>query len=155
MKTLLANKQTEEQKKANDNVRYLFIMAMMNLDEKAIFSLLNKNSLFLGNKNNWQFTNWLSKQFDSFKSFGFHSRFSEGISLEQYPGSETLNFFFSPMEKSENFFDEEYNPFADLNNEKIIKLSFVLNFDNGKIKDIRLVFRSVNNEQIKKYQLEN
>lgn len=155
MKTLLANKQTEEQKKANDNVRHLFIMSMMNLDEKAIFSLLNKNSLFLGNKNNWQFTYWLSKQFDSFKSFGFHSRFSEGISLGQYPGAETLNFFFCPMEKSENIFDEEYNPFADLNNKKITKFSFVLNFDNGKIRDIRLVYRSIDNEQIKKYQIEN
>ena len=45
MKTLLANKQKDEHIKANENIRYLFIKAMMDLNEKAIFCLLTQENL--------------------------------------------------------------------------------------------------------------
>lgn len=53
MKTLLANKQTDEQKRSNEYARYQFIMAMMNMDERMIGVLLKKDCKFLGNMNSW------------------------------------------------------------------------------------------------------
>jgi hypothetical protein len=152
MKTLLANKQTEEQIKANENARYLFIMAMMNLDEKAIFCLLNKSSFFLGNKNNWQFIHWLKGQFKGLMDCGFHSKFSEGISLDYYPGSETLSFFYYPMQNNENF---ETDPFADFNDDQIRALRFVLSYNNGKIIDIKQSKRTIIHDLINKFKIEN
>ena len=152
MKTLLANKQNEEQKKANENARYLFIMAMMNLDEKVIFTLLNKNSKFLGNKNNWQFSNWLKNQFKGLIDFGFHSQFSEGISLDYYPGSETLSFYYSPMGSDEDIDNDTFDNFKD---PKIKKLCFALNFNAGKIIDIRLSKKSIELSHLTKLKLEN
>lgn len=152
MKTLLANKQTEEQIQANENARHIFILAMMNLDEKAIFSLLNKNSFFLRTKNNWQFIHFLKEQFKVLMENGFHSKFIEGISLDYYPGSETLSFYYYPMQNNEDF---DSDPFINMNNDKIRIFNFVLSYNNGKIIDIKQPKRIILHSLIAKLKQEN
>ena len=55
--------QKDEHIKANENIRYLFIKAMMDLNEKAIFCLLNENSCFFGIKYNWQLIYFIKRKF--------------------------------------------------------------------------------------------
>ncbi len=157
MKKLLAIKQTEGQRDSNQTTRFQFIMAMLSLDEKHIFQLLKPNSLFLGNKNNWQFTHWLSQQFSTYKGSGFHSNFKEGISLDYYPGSETIEFEFALMINNdfmcEDPFDEKNQKNRAINGYKKIRL--VLSFEDGKISDIRIPKFFFKNDNINRLKAEN
>lgn len=157
MKKLLAIKQTEGQKDSNQSTRFQFIMAMMSLDEKHIFQLLKPNSLFLGNKNNWQFTHWLQQQFLPLKCQGFHSKYTEGISLDYYPGSETIEFEFALM-IGDDFLSEDpflENNQSDMSNNAYTKLRFVLSFEDGKISDIRIPNVFFKNDRINRLKAEN
>jgi hypothetical protein len=156
MKTLLANKQTEEQKQTNSFVRYQFIMAMMNMDERMIEQLLKKDAIFLGKLNNWQLLYWLKKQFAKLKTQMFHSKIQEGISLDYYPGAEIFEFSYAPMDDNNGeFFDEGLDEKDIFEGKTVLRLKLVLLFENGKISDIRIPKNTICSERIKKYQHEN
>jgi hypothetical protein len=158
MKTLLANKQTEEQKQTNSFVRYQFIMAMMNMDVRMMGTLLNKDFKYLGNKNNWQLLHWLKGKFSSLNPLMFHSKLKEGISLDYYPGAETFEFTYAPMEDNnfgESYFYDEMNENDVFANKNAFTINLVLLFEDGKILDIRVPKKAVSKEIIKKYQDEN
>ncbi len=158
MKTLLANKQTDDQKRSNEFARYQFIMAMMNMDEKILIPLLKKDGKFLGHLNNWQFLNWLRRHFKRINPHAFHSKFEEGISLDYYPGSEMFEFSFAPMEdNSDNrlFFNEDDAEEDVFKNKMAFQIKLVLLFENGKIADIRVPKKIASLEITKKYQQEN
>jgi hypothetical protein len=158
MKTLIANKQTDDQKRSNEFARYQFIMAMMNMDEKTLIPLLKKDGKFLGHLNTWQFLNWLRNQFNTLNPIMFHSKFKEGISLDYYPGSDMFEFSYAPMgENSDNdlFFNEEQDEQAIFNSKMAFKIKLVLLFENGKIADVRVPIRTACFEKTKKFQNEN
>ena len=158
MKELIANKQTDEQKRSNEYARYQFIMAMMNMDEKTLIPLLKKDGKFLGHLNTWQFLNWLRNQFNTLNPIMFHSKFKEGISLDYYPGSDMFEFSYAPMgENSDNdlFFNEEQDDQAIFNSKMAFKIKLVLLFENGKIADVRVPIRTACFEKTKKFQNEN
>ncbi len=158
MKTLLANKQTEEQKQTNGFVRYQFIMAMMNMDDRMMGTLLNRDFKYLGNKNNWQLLNWLKGKFSTLNPLLFHSRLKEGISLDYYPGAEVFEFTYAPMEGNNNYEDylyEDMNEKDIFANKHAFTIKVVLLFEDGKIIDLRVSNKSICKENIKKYQDEN
>ena len=158
MKTLLANKQTDEQKRSNEYARYQFILAMMNIDERLISVLLKKDGRFLCNKNKWQSLYWFKKQFSKLNPQMFHSNFKEGISLDCYPGSDILEFSYAPIEENscdDPFLIEEQDEEAIFNSKTAFKIRLVLLFENGKIADIRVPNKMVNLEISKKLQKEN
>ena len=155
MKTLIANKQTDEQKRANEFARYQFIMAMMNMDEKTLIPLLKKDGKFLGHLNTWQLLNWLRKQFNTLNPQMFHSKFTEGISLDIYPGSDMFEFSYAPMEEDSLFTYQELNEDQIFNNKKAFKIKLVILFENGKIADIRVPKKVACVEKTKRYQNEN
>jgi hypothetical protein len=155
MKTLLANKQTLEEKQANDFARYQFIIAMASIDERMVGSLLNKNSKFLGNLNNWQFIHWLKSQFAKLNPSMFHSKFKEGISLDYYPGSDIFEFSYAPYEESiddHSFSSDDQYDEAVFKSKNAFKIRLVLLFENGKIADIRVPSRVACLVKIKKFQ---
>lgn len=158
MKTLLANKQTEEQKRSNEYARYQFILAMMNMDERMIGSLLKKGSKFLGNLNNWQLLHWLKSQFSVLNPDMFHSKFKEGISLDVYPGSDIFQFSFASMDDENStdlFFTENQNEDAIFSGKGSFKIELVLLFENGMITDIRIPKKITCLDKSKKFQIEN
>jgi hypothetical protein len=158
MKTLIANKQTDEQKRANEFARYQFIMAMMNMDEKTLIPLLKKDGKFLGHLNTWQFLNWLRNQFNTLNPIMFHSKFKEGVSLDYYPGSDIFEFSYAPMgDNSDNdpFFNEEQDEESIFNSKMVFQIKLVLLFENGKIADIRVPKKVACLEKTKRFQLEN
>ncbi len=157
MKQLLAKKQNSEQKKSNDFARYNFILAMMNMDEKMLGPLLKKDSKFMGYMNNWQFLHWLRNHFEKLNTRMFHSKFSEGISLDYYPGSETFEFSYAPMSNNENESFETHEEYQNsiFKDDITIKIKLVLLFENGKIADIRIPRKHANMEGISKFQIEN
>ncbi len=158
MKTLLANKQTDEQKRSNEYARYQFIMAMMNMDERMIGVLLKKDCKFLGNMNNWQLLHWLKSQFIKLNPHMFHSKFKEGVSLDYYPGSDIFEFSYAPMEDTSGndlFFNEEQDEQAIFNSKMAFQIKLVLLFENGKIADIRVPKKVACLEKTKKFQNEN
>jgi hypothetical protein len=158
MKTLIANKQTDEQKRSNEFARYQFIMAMMNMDEKTLIPLLKKDGKFLGHLNTWQFLNWLRNQFNTLNPIMFHSKFKEGVSLDYYPGSDIFEFSYAPMgDNSDNdpFFNEEQDEESIFNSKMVFQIKLVLLFENGKIADIRVPKKVACLEKTKRFQLEN
>lgn len=157
MKELLAKKQNSEQKKSNDFARYNFILAMMNMDEKMLGPLLKKDSKFMGYMNNWQFLHWLRNQFKKLDTRMFQSKFSEGISLDYYPGSEMFEFSYAPMRNSEgeSFQTHEEYQNSVFKDDVTIKIKLVLLFENGKIADVRVPKKFATNEVISKFQNEN
>jgi hypothetical protein len=158
MKTLLANKQTEEQKRSNEYARYQFILAMMNMDERMIGSLLKKESKFLGNLNNWQLLHWLKSQFSVLNPQMFHSKFTEGVSLDVYPGSDMFQFSFAPMDDENSnglFFTENQDEDAVFSCQGSFKIELVLLFENGVIADIRIPKKITCLDKSKRFQIEN
>ena len=158
MKTLIASKQTEEQKRSNAFVRYQFIMAMMNMDENMIKPLLKNEVKFMGWMSSWQLLNWFKKQFEIVGSPMFHAKFTEGVSLDKYPGADSFEFSFAAVE--ENELNEGWNSSPIDENaiylsKSSIKVKLVLLFENGKIADIRIPKRIVSFEQSLKFQKEN
>ncbi len=158
MEILLAPKQTADQKKANEYVSYQFVMAMMSMDERMVLPLLKKDARFMGNMTNWQFVNWLAKQFAPLKSTYFGAQFKEGISLDTYPGCEMFEFAFSHYHS--DAIDEDFFNGKDLESNKSIKsekvvIMMVLLFENGQITDIRIPKKVICLEKINKYQIEN
>ena len=158
MEILLAPKQTADQKKANEYTSYQFVRAMMSMDERMVFPLLKKDARFMGNMTNWQFVNWLAKQFGPLKSTYFGAQFKEEISLDTYPGCEMFEFSFSrfhPDSSDEDFFSGNgINSNNTSNNEKVT-IRLVLLFENGQITDIRIPKKGICLEKINKYQIEN
>jgi hypothetical protein len=155
MKELIANKQTDEQKRSNEYARYQFIMAMMNMDEKMLIPWLKKEGKFLGHLNTWQFLNWLRKQFTTLNPNMFHSKFKEGISLDYYPGSDMFEFSYAPMENNNFFTYEEQDEEAIFNSKMAFSIKLVLLFENGKIADIRVPKKMICNAKTKRMQNEN
>ena len=158
MKTLLANKQTEDQRRSNEYARFQFVMAMMNLDENSVGLLLKKDSVFLGHLNNWQFVYWLKKQFSKLDPNMFHSKYIEGISLDFFPGSDVFEFLYAPQPEGETydaFSDQAYNEEKIFNNKHSFKIKLVLLLENGKIADARIPKHSVCLENVKKCQSNN
>ena len=158
MKILLASKQTDEQIKSNEQVKFQFVMAMMSMDERMIGSLLKENGLYLGNKNNWQVLHWLKTQFKGLPNTFFHSRFKEGLSLDIYPGSSLFEFKFAPfdnelMDEEEQF--EEGHHDKLFNSNKAITITLVVLFENGKIADIRNPGRMIELNNLKQLQAQN
>ncbi len=158
MKPLLANKQTDEQKRSNDYARFQFIMAMMNLDFMMVRSLLKKDSRFLGWMNTWQFSGWLKKEFNKIGENGFHSRFKEQICLDVCPGAEMFMFEYVKMREDE--FLEGVNPMSHsedqiFNRSQSLKIKLVLIFEDGKISDIRIPKMGIDQCKLKKFQAEN
>lgn len=158
MKTLIASKQTEEQKRSNAFVRYQFIMAMMNMDENMIKPLLKNEVKFMGWMSSWQLLNWFKKQFEIVGSPMFHAKFTEGVSLDKYPGADSFEFSFAAIE--ENELNEGWNSApidedAIYSSKRSIKVKLVLLFENGKIADIRVPKKIACLELAKKFQIEN
>jgi hypothetical protein len=157
MKVLLAKKQTEEQIKSNEYVKFQFVMAMMNMDERMIGTLLKENGVFFGNKNNWQTLHWFKKQFKGLNNTFFNSRLKEGLSLDVYPGSIMFEFKYSAL-NTDNFDDDpfsvEYQE-ALFNSKDAITITLVLLFENGKITDIRIPKRIIELSKLKQLQTEN
>jgi hypothetical protein len=157
MKTLLAKKQTEDQKRSNQFVRFQFIMAMMSMDYMTIKSFLKEEAKFLGWMNVWQFTAWLKKQFDAIGTEGCHSRYKEQICLDVYPGTEMFVFEYAQLT------EDEYNEWESIEtlNDKIYnrascrKICLTLVFENGKISDVRVPKKGVDTGLLKKFQTEN
>lgn len=155
---ILSPKPTEDQRKANEHIRYLFIMAMMNMDEKMLLNLLAKDGLFFGNKNCWQAAHWFRAKFNNFDRFAYNAHLNLGISNEFYPGAEVFEFIYSDADFSE----EDNNLFTglpedekkDLNKrESVIRI--VLQFGERKIKGIRIIKSMLTNQLNEKYQLNN
>jgi len=158
MKVLLANKQTDEQLKTNEQVKFQFVMAMMSMDERMIGSLLKENGLFFGNKNNWQVLHWLKTKFKGLNISFFHSRFKESLSLDVYPGSSLFEFKFAPFDNGlldeEDPFDEGYHNKL-FNSKNVITITLVVLFENGKIADIRNPGRLIELNNLKQLQAQN
>ena len=158
MEIQLAPKQTADQKKANEYTSYQFVRAMMSMDERMVFPLLKKDARFMGNMTNWQFVNWLAKQFSPLKSTYFGAQYKEGISLGTYPGCEMFEFAFSHYHTNiidEDFFNgEALESNKSPKSEKVV-IKLVLIFKNGEITDIRIPKKIVSLENIQKYQIEN
>ncbi len=158
MKTLLANKQTEEQKRSNQYARYQFIMGMMNMDEAMINLLLKKDCKFLGYMNKWQFIHWLKSKFSTLNPHLFHSKYTEGISIDYYPGCDMFEFLYAPLEGDVNTclsYAEDLDEEAIFNSIKAVSIKLVLLFENGKITDVRIPKKTICKEKTKKFQVEN
>jgi hypothetical protein len=158
MKTLIASKQNEEQKRSNAFVRCQFIMAMMNMDENMIKPLLKNEVKFMSWMSSWQLLNWFNKQFAIVGSPMFHSKFTEGISLDKYPGADIFEFSFAAIEEGDLAEESNSVPFdenAIYSSKRSIKLKLVLIFENGKIADIRIPKKVVSLEQSQRLQKEN
>lgn len=159
MRTLLATKQNEEQKRSNDYARYQFIMAMMNIDDRMIGVLLKKNRRYLGNLNSWQVLHWFNNKFSKLDSNMFHSKYTEGISLDVYPGAEMFEFSFAPMESNYNYdpllSNENHNENAIFSSKKAFHIKLVLLFEDGQIADIRIPKIFISKEKIKNLQCKN
>jgi hypothetical protein len=155
MKTLIASKQTEEQKRSNAFVRYQFVMAMMNMDENLIRPLLKEGVNFMGCMSSWQLLNWFNKQFAIVGSPMFHSKFTEGISLDKYPGADIFEFSFAAIEDNEGWNSGPFDENAIYSSKRSIKVKLVLIFENGKIADMRIPRKVVSLEESFKLQKEN
>jgi hypothetical protein len=156
-KTLLAIRQSDEQKRSNEYARHQFIMAMMNLDEGTIANLLKEECKFLGNLNNWQFIFWLKKQFSVLDPSFFHSKHNEGISLDFYPGSYMYEFSYAPAVEGESNdpFSESYNDENIYKSKNAFIIKLTLLFENGKIVDVRIPRYGISIEKVKRCQAEN
>jgi hypothetical protein len=133
-------------------------MAMMNLDESMIGSLLKEDCKFLGYMNNWQLLHWFRCQFNKLNSKGFHSKITFGISLDNYPGSDMLEFSYAPISencKSVLDYNRESNDEDTFKSEKAFKIKLVLIYENGKIADIREAKKVASTENTKIFQNEN
>ena len=158
MEKIIFNKQTDKQKTSNDMARIQFIMAMMNFDLNMIIPLLNLDNKFLGYMNSWQLCNWLKKQFANMDPLMFQSKFKEGISLDNYPGSDVIEFSYAPIDNNFNdslLYTEEKNEEAIFNCKNAVTIKLVLLFENGKIADMRIPKNVAYFEDKKKFQLEN
>ena|ERR1035437_25683 len=158
MKTLIASKQTEEQRRSNEYIRYQFIVAMMNMDEKMIQPLLKKEAKFFGHMNSWQLLHWFKKQFSTLGTPMVHSKFNEGISIDIYPGSDMFEFSFAPMDENtsvEDTFLGRLKEEAIFSSKNTLKLTLVLVFENGKIADMRIPKKTICFEKAKRFQEEN
>jgi hypothetical protein len=159
MNILLANKQTDEEKKSNNITRFYFITSMMNLDIVGIKNLLKSEVKFMGWMNEWQFCNWLDK---NFKSLGapraFHARYKELICMDTCPGADMFLFEYVIMDRNFNydFFsdmnEEDMDPF---NNDNVLRIGLALIFENGKISSIRPSKKGLELTNLKKSQVEN
>lgn len=141
MQTLLAKKQTEEQKQLNETTRYQFLLAVLNMDEKMLRPLLKKDNIFFGHMNYWQVLHWFRKQFELLPKGGYYSQYKEYLSLDFYPGTINFEFSYGPMEA---LFTDPSNPLEVINLEQVFesknvsKLKLSLQFENGLITDIRI-----------------
>ena len=156
MKTLLARKQTDEQRTLNDFARYQFIMAMMNMDESMLIPFLKNSGIFLGHLNKWQLMNYLRKQFNRIQPCLFQSRLREGISLDIYAGSDTFEVSYAPVSNNDTTsYDENQDYEVFFNNAKSFKITLVVIFENGKITDIRIPRKVAFLKESKRFQQEN
>lgn len=153
----LSPKPNDDERIANEHTRYLFIMAMMNMDDKMIMRILDKDASFFGKLNNWQAANWLRTKFKNFDAFGFHSKFKFGFSNEIYPGAEVFEFTYSDANfdelDGENKYCVSQSPNSPGKNE--IKLRLVIQFKNRKVTDIRLVKNLISSDNMKKFENNN
>lgn len=135
----LALKQTNDEMRANQSVSELFIMAVMNMDEKMIKSLLIPNRRYLGNLNVWETTYWFKKKFELALGENLRINFTKGISLDYYPGAEYYEFRFVFLDPFMDLEDPEYN-FAEVDQPSTydFRIRVVLSYENGKIADIRI-----------------
>jgi hypothetical protein len=156
---LLSPKPTDEQRMANEHTRYLFIMAMMNMDDKMLMRVLAKNGVFFGNMNNWQAAHWLRGKFKNFDICAYHSKFKFGFSNEIYPGAEVLEFTYSDVDFGE--FDDEnklsapHEEETKKTNKNEMTLRLVIQFKDRKVIDLRLVKNIICTESIKRFQNNN
>lgn len=156
MKTLLARKQTDEQRTLNDLARYQFIMAMMNMDESMLIPYLKDNISFLGYLNKWQLMNYLRKQFNRIQPCLFQSRLREGISLDIYAGSDAFEVSYAPLTSNDmTSYDESQDFEVFFNNAKSFKITLVVIFENGKIADVRIPKKVAFLKETKRFQQEN
>jgi hypothetical protein len=155
---LLSPKPTDEQRMANEHTRYLFIMAMMNMDDKMLMRVLAKNGVFFGNMNNWQAAHWLRGKFKNFDICAYHSKFKFGFSNEIYPGAEVLEFTYSDADfgaENEDTFQDLFLEESKQSKKRELKLRFVALFKESKIVDLRLVKNMLCHKTIQKLQKDN
>ncbi len=157
LNTILSPKPSDEQRKANEHTRYLFIMAMMNMDDRMLLHLLAKEGQFFGYMNKWQVAHWLRGKFNNFDRFAYHSTIKTGFSNEIFPGAEVFEFTYTDAD-----FDEEDNLFTGLpedekrkfnKRESVIRL--VLQFGNRHITGMRLTKTMFSTQLNEKYQINN
>jgi hypothetical protein len=139
MKMNLALKQTIDEMKANQAISELFIMAVMNMDEKMIKSLLMPNRRYLGKLNIWETAYWFKQKFALAQGENLRINFTKGISLDYYPGAEYYEFRFVFLDPFIDLEDPDYN-FGEVDHSSKcnFKIRLVLSFENGKIEDMRI-----------------
>lgn len=149
MKILLSSKQPADQLILNEYISNQFIMAVMNLDQSIIKSLLSPHRKFLGRLNSWETMYWFRKKFELTKGESFRISFRKGISLDYYPGSEYFEFRFVFLDEFRDFENtfEEVEEATD--REKFdFNIRVVPIFENGKIVDLRVPKRILEISQI-------
>jgi hypothetical protein len=158
LNTVLSPKVNDEQKRSNEHIRYLFIMAMMNLDDKMLLSLLDKEGKFLRCINNWQAAHWFRAKFNNFDRFGYHVKLNLGVSNEIYPGAEVFEFVYTDAD----FNEDQNDVFSGLPEEERKKLNkrecvlrIVVQFGKRKISDLRIINKMVTTQTAEKLQLNN
>jgi hypothetical protein len=155
---ILAVRQSDEQKRLNDLTKFQFIMAMMNIDYMAIKTLLNRESIFLGWMNAWQFSNWLKNKFKPIGDFPFHSSFNEKVCADICPGADMFEFEFSfvnGQQDLDSFLNTRFTDKEAFKSCSIIKISLALIFEEGKIVNVRIPKKGIDMAKIKRLQLEN
>ncbi len=155
MNTFLSIKQTEEDIRSNDNVRFNFILSVMNLDERSISHLLDNKYKYLDNLNKWQTVYWLKKQFSTIPK-EYTVDLVEGISIDIYPGAEVLEFNFK--QDRDNSFDYSLEDLVNdtaKKNIKSLKLRLVLCYNQGHIIDIKIPKRFIEKDKLEKIRNEN
>ncbi len=150
MKILLSSKQTADQLILNEYISNQFIMAVMNLDENIIKSLLAPNRKFLGRLNSWETMYWFKKKFELTKGENFRISLRRGVSMDYYPGSEYFEFRFVFLDEFHDF-EDSFEQFEEAPaREKFdFKIRVVPIFENGKIVDIREPRKIVEMDKLK------
>ncbi len=132
MQHLLAQKQSNNEKRLNENARSNFLVAMLSADHQMIGDYLMDNTLYMGKYNKHRMQHWFKKLFAPFYFKEWNSDYEIGISLDFFPGSEMFEFKYALNEP-------DFHPLipqAPIKYELILHLT--LAYDKGKIKDIRV-----------------
>ncbi len=133
-------------------------MAMMNMDDKMLLTLMSKRGRFFGNLNSWQAAHWLRDKFKNFDLFAYSSNFNFGISNELYPGSEVFEFTYADADfraENENTLKDLFSEESKESKKREIKLRLVALFKESKIVDLRIVKNMLCYKTIQKLQKDN
>ncbi len=156
MNHLLAIKQTEDQIKSNEMTSHLFVMSILNMDSSLLKTLLMEHGRYLGCKKYWETLHYFRMLFDKASSKNVSVGLKKGISLDYYPGAEYYEFRYRFL-SDDCAYEDEYEQYLadnDPNNTEFVR-RFVLTYENGKIKDIRIPTKIWEGNVYLKYQQQN